>query len=156
MNNKKGKKFYDFLKTIEGFKIITIISYVFVAILLAILIWSAVRLSYYIKDYYARIDEYNEWKQNIIKIFKTKNFHLDSPYNQIKIFKYGSILGISSFLIIIININIFAYWSYSNVYISELKDKKLVKNWFRNLQKNNKEDQKVIKDQQEDTKKESE
>jgi len=38
MNNKKGKKFYDFLKTIEGFKIITIISYVFVAILLAILI----------------------------------------------------------------------------------------------------------------------
>ncbi|ACI59924.1 hypothetical protein [Ureaplasma urealyticum] len=155
MNNKKSKKFYDFLKTIKGFKVITIISYIFVAILLAILIWSAVRLSYYVEDYYARIDDYNELKQNIIKIFKTKDFRLDSPYNQIKMFKYGSIIGVSSFLIIIININIFAYWSYSNVYIPELKDKKLVKNWFRNFQKNNKV-QKTDKQEQEDLKKESE
>lgn len=155
MNNKKSKKFYDFLKTIKGFKVITIISYIFVAILLAIVIWSAVRLSYYVEDYYARIDDYNELKQNIIKIFKTKDFRLDSPYNQIKMFKYGSIIGVSSFLIIIININIFAYWSYSNVYIPELKDKKLVKNWFRNFQKNNKV-QKTDKQEQEDLKKESE
>lgn len=155
MNNKKSKKFYDFLKTIKGFKVITIISYIFVAILLAILIWSAVRLSYYVEDYYARIDDYNELKQNIIKIFKTKDFRLDSPYNQIKMFKYGSIIGVSSFLIIIININIFAYWSYSNVYIPELKDKKLVKSWFRNFQKNNKV-QKTDKQEQEDLKKESE
>ncbi|WP_278998774.1 hypothetical protein [Ureaplasma urealyticum] len=155
MNNKKSKKFYDFLKTIKGFKVITIISYIFVAILLAILIWSAVRLSYYVEDYYARIDDYNELKQNIIKIFKTKDFRLNSPYNQIKMFKYGSIIGVSSFLIIIININIFAYWSYSNVYIPELKDKKLVKNWFRNFQKNNKV-QKTDKQEQEDLKKESE
>ena len=152
---KKSKKFYDFLKTIKGFKVITIISYIFVAILLAILIWSAVRLSYYVEDYYARIDDYNELKQNIIKIFKTKDFRLNSPYNQIKMFKYGSIIGVSSFLIIIININIFAYWSYSNVYIPELKDKKLVKNWFRNFQKNNKV-QKTDKQEQEDLKKESE
>lgn len=117
MKNKNNKT-TTFLKSLKGFQVITIIAYCFVAILIGLLIWSSIELT------------------NELTLVKTV---YEYKYNQLVMFQWGSIVGVSAFLIIMININIWAYWSYSNTYIPELKEKVLLRNYFRN--KNKKTDQ---------------
>lgn len=119
MENKSNlTKIRDFLKTTKGFVFVTVIAYFFIAILVAIIIWSGYRIS------------------KTLELFQETNIY---PKNEL--FLFGSILGVSIFLVIIINLNVWTFWSYTSFYNPELKDKVLLKNWFKNQNKINKENQ---------------
>lgn len=120
--NKKIQNLYNFLKTYQGFVVITIIAYVFVAILIGLLIWSAVKTDQLLYKYFLIEEEL---------------------YPRKELFLYGSILGVSAFLIVIININVWVYWSYSRGNIPELKDKLLFNKWLIS-QKQKKEEKKEL------------
>lgn len=123
----KSKNATTFLKSLKGFQIITIIAYFFVIILVGLLIWSSIELT------------------NELTLLKT---NYNYKYNQLVMFQWGSIVGVSAFLIIMININIWAYWSYSNTYIPELKEKVLLRNYFRNKNKKNDLNEEIAKKQE--------
>ncbi|MCV3743343.1 hypothetical protein OF377_00375 [Ureaplasma sp. ES3154-GEN] len=135
--NSKWKKIRKWMKTYKGFWVITAITYIFIAILVAILIYAAVNLDFSLKSYNHWIDV----RYDII-IDDKYGVSLDNYY-ALQIFKWGSVVGVMLFCVLILNINIFAYWSYSNHYIPELKEKRLFSSWikfFTQKQKINKDE----------------
>ncbi|MCV3728295.1 hypothetical protein OF376_00640 [Ureaplasma miroungigenitalium] len=120
-------KLKDFIKTFKGFVVITFLGYVLVAICLGVLIYAVLELDTALKDY-------REWNYDyLMNTSETEQHDLLNIQSllSLEIFKWGSVLGCMLFIIIILNINIFAYWSYSNHYIPELKDNKLLSNWLK-------------------------
>ncbi|MCV3754031.1 hypothetical protein [Ureaplasma zalophigenitalium] len=122
-------KLKDFIKTFKGFVVITFLGYVLVAICLGVLIYAVLELDRALEHY--REWNYDFWMNNSAE--NNKDYLNIAPILSLAIFKWGAVVGCMLFLIIILNINIFAYWSYSNHYIPELKDNKLLGNWLKNF-----------------------
>ncbi|WP_031489259.1 hypothetical protein [Ureaplasma canigenitalium] len=123
-SNSTIKKINNFsIRTIKQAWIFTGIGFAFILIALVLIIYSGINLNHYIQI-----------SKTVARSIDPVPINLN--YDKEMIFTHGSVVGVSIFVLIMIIINLGTFWSYSNVYIPELKETILLKNWYKLTKKN--------------------